>query len=395
MTYEKKDAVVNILKDLINNSKKLQTTNNGIEKTFFEIINKPYDEDLISKMVLYLLCNDVNLIYNLLATYSKKKKLNWAIGNHINVLEATAEKTMLWGRADLYIIAQDENNKLIVLTIENKINSWEHDEQTNTYFNWVNQQKGLNDAYKAFFYLKPDYNHSCPICSDFLPITYKEIKNMIKKDNMISDDFRAHIKKYLSEREMSFMEDEILFLSNYKEIEEIIRRSSEKREILKKNLISSIIEKLEIRHNPYAKKATILPKNSIVIEITDDDSTFRFYKKDLWYKYNSNIKFYFYVELKFENNDLKNICCQKTIKLYGKNKRNNRVRQFIEDKKIGYINIEGAFIIIEKKQFQSEKDFLSSEWQNDLKDFSFTTLKTYIIEMDDIFNEFTEYKMLS
>lgn len=114
--------------------------NNGAKRdkpTFFEIIGRTYDEDLISKMLAYILENDKLFVSRLLNFYFNNKKGKTVEVENLIILSVKCEKKMSAGRADIFVEATDGGKKYVI-TIENKIRAGihgtaENEEQTDTY----------------------------------------------------------------------------------------------------------------------------------------------------------------------------------------------------------------------------------------------------------------------
>lgn len=84
------------------------------------------------------------------------------------------------GRIDILVTNLALGGELINLVIENKIYSNEHDEQTTTYFDGINQK--FPDKKNIFLYLTPKSNGEIPkgrgpscACKDFIEINYQDI----------------------------------------------------------------------------------------------------------------------------------------------------------------------------------------------------------------------------
>lgn len=354
------------------------------ESTFLDVIGRTNDENFISRLLLYTLQNDGGLLNYLICKYSADMGKDWGdCGGGYRIVEAVAEKNMLIGRSDIFIVAQDCDRQKVVITIENKIYTWEHDNQTDTYFKWVESQRVYKDCRKVFIYLKPEFNSSQPSCKEFLTLTYVDIfRNISVSDNKIIADFKDHIKKF-SSRGVEIMSDERFYLENYKKINEVIIRAKNKRDEIKEQIVKALEANLVDKHA------------DMLLERADGNSVFRFYKPDKWYENaeNKENKYYFYVEMKFEGNDISDIVFQQTVKSYGQRKGDSIITKFMENRSYSCVNIVGVHRIVAKEKFiDNTSEFLSEEWIQNLTAKATAVLLEYIDSTDEMVDDFVVFR---
>ncbi|MFI3164100.1 MAG: PD-(D/E)XK nuclease family protein [Bacillota bacterium] len=299
------------------------------------------------------------------------------------IIEAVAEKNMLIGRSDIFIIAKGSNGVKVVLTIENKIFTWEHDNQTNTYFKWVENQRVYKKYRKVFIYLKPEFNQSQPSCQEFLTLTYADIFNNISVDNnKIIADFKEHIKQF-NNRGVEIMSDERFYLENYKKINEVIMRANSKRDEIKERIVKSLEINLKGKHT------------DMLMQKADGNSVFRFYRKDKWYENveNKENKYYFYVEIMFEGNDISDIVFQQTVKSYGHRKGDSIITKFMANRNYSCVEMPGVHRVIRREKFiDNTSEFLSEAWIENLTAKATAVLLEYIDKMDEMVDDFVAFR---
>lgn len=88
----------------------------------------------------------------------------------------------------------------MLFIIENKIDSFEHDDQTEHYYNYFNNSEEFKNKQKVYIYLVPDVEINKPINENFLPFQYQDAINMtISKclDKPMAEETRAILNSYL------------------------------------------------------------------------------------------------------------------------------------------------------------------------------------------------------
>ena len=365
-----------------------------VNPTVFEILDRTYDEDLISRMLVYVLKRDEQIICKILSLCCKREI------PPCRITKIECEKSMCGGRADVFAEAEDIDGKRYALTVENKIYSYEHDDQTETYYKFVNAQSQYRDYEKAFVYLKPDFNISQPVCENFTVLTYNSLLSMIgMTDDVIINDFVRHIKSNLISKEVKLMDAEALVLQNYVKLKEIINNAESKFEEVKRQIIVDLFSNNRIEgldYNPYKKydeQREGFPAEKLVIERANTESCFRIYRKDKWYARDVDIKekYYFFVELKFESNDPNNVLVLKIIKRYGQKSQESIIHQFLSDSKLQYEGVTWSVLSVKPINL-TEFTVLSDEWKEALIERASKIIEEDIDEMDEIFAQFEKWK---
>lgn len=402
MKEKEKSSLINKLLEV---NKIEQNENLQSDPSFFDIIGRAYDEDLISRILAYVLKNDRMFVWNLFKFCGILVSENCP--TEFEVLSVECEKAMYNGRVDIFVIAH-YNDETFTLTIENKIYSWEHDDQTQTYYDFVSQhyrqeEKGKRNAY---LFLKPNFNASPISCDKFTPIDYDALVEKISKtDDYRINDFKRHIKEFLIMSDIELTDLDRQVLKHLKDLREILNSTEIKVLNFKRQLFNDLCRKGGIKDfefNPYEYKAKkkdekdaywnkFKGNKELVAEIVDNEASFKIYKADEWYHYEDGNGYYFYVELIFVDNNPNEILVQEVIKRYG---NMPKLIKFIGNRDFG-ISAENRklewteqFFVVTSKKFISDKELLSKEWRDELFDFARRNLSDYIEEMNIIFDKF-------
>lgn len=387
--------------------------------SFLSLIGRSYDENFISKCLAHILKNDYSFAVKLLNYYFGCTELL-----KIKNIRVVCEKTMNSGRADIFAEIDTETNEKFTLTIENKIYSGVHstaedEEQTATYCRFVNEF--YINSKNAFLLLKPKFNPTRTKCEQFKSITYDDILKFISNDNTLISasceanyiklDFINHIKEYLTMPETKFTNTDKEILLNLHEYRNILAKT-EKSIIAFRNWLFSHVS-IEFFHNEknyydyycYEKNEgedawQIAEQNGgMTNDIKDDDECCKFYRVGKWYKKGSSDGYWFYVEIKFNNNDPKSIVVQSVMKRYGNKPQNSVVKQFIDSDYFKiynkYISENSQYYIFNTKEINKKIDYkvepFSSKWQEQIKQCVIVQVKEQTTEMDNIFKSFEEF----
>lgn len=369
-----------VIKNLIENYENEIRESEINDFSFLSVLNRNYDEDLISRILTYILYKDKQLMSKLLLEYCNDCEYILKNISKYNII-ITPEKYMGIGRADIFIEIKDKNSVIATITIENKIYSNEHDNQTQTYYDWVTSKVLYKNSVNAFFYLRPYFNCSEAVCKKFKNITYTDLLNWINKntDDYIIDDFCKHISDKFSKKEwedipMLFNEEQIYILNNYNHIS---TKLCDVREVFKQrkaDIINAIEKKLKI--DEFRTKRE--PAENL------GTCSYRIYREE-W-----DIKnFLFYVEIKFSTKNLREIFIQETIR--DKSKQ-NIIKNFIEqEENLSLVeDPDGGYYVIKQEQIPSNISWEEENWHNKLIEEATRKLPNYIKEMDGIFNMFCE-----
>ena len=361
------------------------------DNTFLSVIGKSYDEDLISRVVAYCLSIDPSLIKKLIERYIQKH-LHDEVCLDLSAIKNVSvypEKTMGFGRADIFVSLTDANKQLITITIENKIYSEEHltgdRYQTQVYYDWV--IKHHVDAINIFYYLKPDYNYSNAHCPVFENLTYTDLLGMLNPgDDIIIKDFVTHIKCALGGGNMTFDPAEILLLNNYRAFEEKRAETTRKVKAYQDILIQKVVNELGLVIIDW-RKLQPEDKPDFLCEQANYGAgigSYRLYRAS-WYKENEH---YFYVEIKFEYGCMNQIYFQATLRDDEKGKHNHRVPMFFyKNPDIKIYDQDGRYYVIEQQSlFDDQWD--SAEWETKFVEVAVRCLKAYMVRMDQVFTEY-------
>lgn len=370
------------MEELIKKIKQFLKTNNLKTKeekpSILEIINRGYDEDLISKFLVFIFRNNSDLL-NAFIRFAYSDFVGIGDDYKINCEENAYND----GRMDIFIKGKDLNGKNIYCVIENKINTNEHNDQCRHYYEFcVDKYKG----YKGYFiFLHPNYNHGDFQLSskEFKKVTYTDLKEIIlnissKDINEYETDFLRLIENKLEEQKMDDFDK--LLIDNYEVIDNRMRK-------IRKD-IDNVFD--EISSN-YSKHSGLLP------EIADNHRTLRFYKgKDVinqwWSGYiGSRDEYYFYIEIKTENPDKLGFVIQRTIKRYSL-ENDTKLNKFIRSKLPSFYKKRGRCIVIDAISFKSDKQYLSKEWKDELIDWAVKNLDELNVKQEKLVEEFHSFE---
>ncbi len=313
---EKAELIQQVVKQY-DDAKKLQDMQ---EPTFLSVIGKAYHENYLSRLIAYALKKDKNFLRNLLGF-----RQNFPVPVKLGDPTVEYEKYMDGSRADIFIVIPDGK---ITVTIENKTDTWEHDDQTRAYYDWVEKEYPKYTNY--FFYLCPNYNPSTPSCKAYKTVTYAALADMIPKDtdDPIIRDLKKHSEDKLGVNNMGLKNYDIKVIKHYDELTKILSEAKQHIADYQNAAIEEIKEKLMSDYRFYwwkdwdeVENKDQIP-NPLLIE-TDPArgiiSSYRLYKPE-WYERDL---YYFYVEILFvhEKNygDIRGIRYQRTLKVPTKN----------------------------------------------------------------------------
>lgn len=365
---------IDLINQLVNEFDNYYDKNEIQKPTFLSVIRKSNNENYISRILLYTINKDKKLLSKLITKYINRYYHNIVLGTQFEIQNIVCEKYMSGRRADIFAQIIDELGKEYTLTIENKVDTWEHTEQTNFYKEWV--EKAFPNAINIFYYLKPDYNGSVSTCNEFFDIRYSELKNLISvENNYIIDDFKIHIEQELGEKSMSFKEYEILAIENYKTLTNIIKSVDEIVSSTKQNIAKNLKDRFLKKYNDIEFQENI----------TD---SFRIYKKN-WFLEN---EYYFYAEIFYSDNLLDRICFQQTLKFYRDSKAKNNLNDFCQECDINIVDIINMYNIFKRehlREINSKINYYDDDFIEKFCEVAFSVLDRYINEIDNIFNKWS------
>ncbi len=337
---------------------------NELYFTVLETIGRTYDECFISRLLLYALRKDTSLVNGIFSE---------CIGREISARITTAECEKCipsghLGRIDLFIEAEGDDGQRYTLTIENKVNSYEHDDQTETYYKYVT--RNYRTYHNLFLFLAPTYNHSSCSCAHFKKMSYRQIHDLISTNDNVTREFQKHIRKFFSGEEQQMNKTDLEVLQNYDELKKIISHAQTTFENFQTHIFNAL--KCEIGSEVDVWRTQI------------KGGSYRYYKNFWWNDSKKDKKFYFYAELYYTNNSPREIYVQSTIKKYSKTS--------VIDKFIEHNNIAGrwsnSWFVHYSQKFISDKPIFSYEWQNELERFAREEIKIAVKKTDDLFRQF-------
>lgn len=385
------------IKQLLDSSDTCASIEN--KNTFLSVIGRSYDEDLISRVIAYCLSQDHSLITRLINYYADRHLKDWDYVDLSTIRNVSVfpEKNMGFGRADIFVELTDTDGQAITITIENKIYSYEHKTgnyfQTQVYYEWVTRNH--RDAWNVFYYLRPDYNASRAHCSAFENLTYGDLLSMLdESDNVIIQDFKAHIEYALRGDNMIFDRTERLLLNNYSIFEERRAEATKKVKAYQDLILQKVSDELGMTIVDWRKQQAgdtpdlLCEKDNYGAGI----GSYRLYKEkdnEKWYEEN---KHYFYVEIKFENGCLDRVYFQCTIRDDEKGKNEHKVPKFFHDTPdIKLVTKDGRYYVIEQHSFFDE-EWGTDEWEQRFIETAVQYLRSYIARMDYVFAEYRNFK---
>ena len=377
--------------ELISRLLELDRAQKKEEPTFFEIIGRARDENLISRMLAYLLGQDPALCAALVRFYAERKGRDWEVG--LLPFEVVCEKGMGSGRADIF-----RQNEAYTLTIENKVESAEHGNQTEEYCRVVTEQ--YRSTRNAFLYLKPDYNGSYPHCEAFAVMTYSELASLLESEEGFCGDFARHIRRYFIRRRGNLMESDELILQNYAALTRMLREAEAKyaeakREVERALLSGELFGGAEIRD--YREES----REGVFVSDVTRDIWYRISKNKIWWgDANCDARnYYFYLELVMPE-DPAEITTQMTVKCYGKGGKyeESLVRRFMIGKGSAMLGGQWCskeyFVSSPRGKFSCAFPILSEDWKGALFTYIGETFREYYGKMEELFSQFTAWLML-
>lgn len=353
-------------------------TNKNEKTTFLSVLGRKYDEDLISRVLVYIMNRDSYFVNALLQKYSNGTNSFDIDKCEINVYP---EKSMGKGRADIFAVIKDGKKVIATITVENKIYSCEHDDQTQTYYDWVYSQQEYKNAEKnAFFYLRPAFNSSTAVCDKYQNITYADIKKMISKSDNIINDFKNHIEFYLRETSMELNENQMNIINNYEKIHELLNEATTIYASNKNKLLDEIVKKInqidsEIKCDINGKSNPLGPVSV------------RLYK-DKWWKEN---EYYFFSEIFFDDGKIDKPKFQNVVKKYPKKSNEKHLENFLDSGNVRIHSNVGQWSILEDVYYFNESSFPSNEWEEKFIKEAVEHLISLIKDTDKMVDTFLSY----
>lgn len=349
------------------------------QTTFLSVLGRTYDEDLISRVLVYVMERDQAFVHSLLQRYAGDIEVPNFEQADIFVYP---EKSMGKGRADIFAVLKKNGATIATITIENKIYSTEHDDQTQTYYDWVyRQQEYKHASVNAFFYLRPTFNSSTAVCDQYQNITYTQIATLISQSDYIIDDFKKHIALYLGDSNMELNEKQINIINHFEAIEKSLNEATAIYASNKTVLLDAITHALK-QHIPDIKwelNERLNPLGPVSVRLY----------KDKWYKAG---EYYFYSELYFEKAKIDKVKYQNVVKEYPKKSTEKSIQEFLHSNLIVIHSTIGQWHIWgEVSHFTSCYEWTSKEWGNAFISESIKKLTALIEETDKKVDSFLSF----
>lgn len=351
--------------------------NNSV--SFLEVIEKQYDENIISKYLLYIVIHNIELLNLVLRKCYKDCYVNI---DHI-YFSATEFVINESKRIDILIEGVDINNSKVLIVIENKINSFEHGDQCNVYFEYC--KKRYKDYKQYYLFLYPDYNLLIKNISNsnFKKITYTnllELFDLLENKTLFEKDFCKLIYNQLRSKPMD--ELKLFLINHYSQI---------------KDNINSIDKTLDNIFNEF-REYFIKLNPEFTYEFSDSRRTLRFYKKDnaKWrngWEVSNDERIYFYIEIKCEDN--LDFYIQRTLKVYSKN-LNSKINRYVLSPNIKLVQHRymDTFKVFERIKLDSKFQILSYSWKQDLFIKAENLLKELSIHQQEEVDKYFNYNIV-
>ena len=331
-----------IEKNLLEQYMKEYSNSEDNSLSFFDIVNRSHDENMISLMLKYLFMNDSECLKNILnKAYNKNFE-------YMEVEDVITEYSILKNKRIDLLIKATINNKKSIIVIENKVYSYEHDNQCEVYYKYI-KNAFLNED-KYYLFLKPKYNSNTPGCKEFKIITYNDILDLITRDDDVHiNDFKNEIRNNLVVEEMTNLDN--FMLDNYKEIYDKVNDWNKK---INKFLYDDFGEEIQ-KYLKCERK-----------EFYSGDYSIRFYDANCWseWKDNKNDVYYFYVELVSMGKNIKEPYFQRIIKRYTIDDDSN-ISKYLNNK-YPMKKASDLYYVIDRVSFVSDKNIMSQEWKEEL-----------------------------
>ena len=245
-----------------------------LKSTFLDVINKTHDENIVSNWLSFIFNPDENGIGNkpielLLNSVGCEYELE-----NDNFKEIHREETTDNGRKRMDIVIK--YSKLWII-IENKIDSFEHDKQTEKYFNYI-EEKRKNERKKRiraeYIYLRPDWNQpddeNVPAKKfngkeGFRNLFYSELIKQLKKIN--TSDYKESEKfeylkefikvgeKYYMGKEIKITDDIAIYIKHKKNITDIQKKYNEINNNIREKLENRLKNQFEKDNNYFVNRA--------------------------------------------------------------------------------------------------------------------------------------------
>jgi hypothetical protein len=222
--------------------------------TFLSILNKSYNEVLVTKYLSYFL-NENNTTRNIIKAILNKTAQNDTI-DFVELLENSIFENIksedsISNESRLDIIIKYSNFWIV---IENKIFASESKENQTLDYEIQLKKTNSNNLPVKFIYLKPYFNKSKPSNNNFAELYYDDLIEIFKKvkeqdlqkpeNYLFLQDFIKHSEEFFMKNSQSVIDEEALkfYFDNKEKIEYIINAQKKQSYNIRDLLVSSLSE---------------------------------------------------------------------------------------------------------------------------------------------------------
>ena len=233
--------------------------------TFLSIINKNFDEVTISRCMAFLINPEnttLKITEQLLETTQEKNDETdflQLFNDNITEFESIDIEEAISSRSRIDIIIRFSTFWIV---IENKINSYENNDQSLKYEEDLRKQTNLPIKYIC---LKPQYNQCKMKNEKFCNIFYKQIVDILKtitkydlkeeENYCYIEDFIKHMEGFLmNENELQISEDVEFYIDNKNVIDNILINYKKQCELVKNKLDELIKNKFGENYETYCSR---------------------------------------------------------------------------------------------------------------------------------------------
>jgi len=236
-----------------------------IPTTFLGIINKNFDEITISRCMAFLLNPEYTTLkvieQLLLISQEKNDETDFLqlFNDDITEFESIDIEEQISSRSRIDIIIKFSTFWIV---IENKINSYENNDQSLKYEEDLKEYTNLPIKYIC---LKPQYNQCNIKNKKFCNVFYNQIVDLLKtitkyeikeeENYCYIEDFIKHMEGFLmNENELQISEDVEFYIDNRKIIDEILENYNKQCELVKNKLRELVQKRFGEEYEIYCSK---------------------------------------------------------------------------------------------------------------------------------------------
>lgn len=233
--------------------------------TFLSIINKNFDEVTISRCMAFLL----NPEYTTLKIIEQLLNVTQEVKDEADFLQVFNDDTTEFESLDIEEAISSRSRIDILIrfstfwvVIENKINSYENNDQSLKYEEDLKKQTKLPIKYIC---LKPQYNQCKMKNEKFCDVYYKQIVDILKsitkydlqqeENYFYIEDFIKHLEGFLmNENELEISEDVEFYIDNRNIIDNILINYKKQCELVKNKLAELVKNKFGENYDTYCSR---------------------------------------------------------------------------------------------------------------------------------------------